>query len=207
MSDDARGDPLRAALAAQLGEGYALEGELSGGMSRVFVAYDRTLDRRVVIKVISPELGLGPQVERFRREIQVTARLQHPHIVPVLSTGEVSGRPYFIMPLVPGQSLRARLRAGPIPVTEAVPILRDVARGLAHAHAQGVVHRDLKPENILLSSGSAVLTDFGIAKALAASRGTSESQLTQQGISLGTPAYMAPEQVGAEDADHRADIY
>ncbi len=207
MTDASHDDALRTALTGQLGEAYTLEGELSGGMSRVFVAYDRTLDRRVVVKVISPELGLGTQVERFRREIQVTARLQHPHIVPVLSTGEVSGRPYFVMPFVPGQSLRARLRAGPISAPEAVPILRDIARGLAHAHTAGVVHRDLKPENILLSSGSAVLTDFGIAKALAASRDADESQLTQQGISLGTPAYMAPEQVGAEDADHRADIY
>jgi eukaryotic-like serine/threonine-protein kinase len=202
--------PLQDRLQANLGSAYTIERELGGGgMSRVFLAQDNTLGRRVVIKVLSPELASGVNGERFRREILLAAQLQHPHIVPVLAAGDVDSLPYFIMPFVAGQSLRQRLDGTHgLPTAEAVGILRDVAKALAHAHALGVVHRDIKPENVLISGGSAAVTDFGIAKALSTSRVVSGATLTQGGTSLGTPAYMAPEQAAADpDADHRADIY
>jgi len=202
---------LRDRLQASLGEGYRLERELSGGgMSRVFIAHDTRLGREVVVKVLSPDLAAGVNSDRFHREILVAAQLQHPHIVPVLSAGETDGLPYFTMPYVAGESLRRRLDGGkPLPVVEAVAVLRDVARALAYAHEHGVVHRDIKPDNVLIAGGAAAVTDFGIAKALSSSRtfGGSES-LTRIGNSLGTPAYMAPEQVAADpNADHRIDIY
>ena len=202
--------PLQDRLQASLGSAYAIERELGGGgMSRVFVAQDISLGRRVVVKVLSPELASGVNGERFRREILLAAQLQHPHIVPVLAAGDVDSLPYFIMPFVAGESLRQRLDGTHgLPVNEAVGILRDVAKALASAHAQGIVHRDIKPENVLISGGSAAVTDFGIAKALSTSRVASGTNLTQGGTSLGTPAYMAPEQAAADpDADHRADIY
>src|SRR5690606_23924377 len=162
---------LRQRLQASLGSAYTLERELGGGgMSRVFVADETALARKVVVKVLSPELAAGVSVERFNREIQVAARLQHPHIVPVLSAGEAGGLPFYTMPFVEGSSLRARLGQGPLAITEAVGVLRDVARALAFAHARGVVHRDTKPDNVLLSEGSATVTDFGIAKANSAAR-------------------------------------
>ena len=201
---------LRSQLQGALGNTYTLDRELGGGgMSRVFVAEDATLGRQVVVKVLSPDLAAGLNVERFRREIQVAAKLQHPQIVPVLTTGETDGLPYYTMPYVAGQSLRARVAAGPLGIGEVVSVLRDVARALAFAHKQGVVHRDIKPENVLLSEGSAAVTDFGIAKALAASKTDAPgATLTQVGTSLGTPAYMAPEQVaGDPNTDHRADLY
>jgi tetratricopeptide (TPR) repeat protein len=202
---------LRDRLQASLGSAYTLERELGGGgMSRVFVALETALGRRVVIKVLPPELTAGVSVDRFKREIQVAARLQHPHIVPVLSAGEIDGLPYYTMPFVEGSSLRARLVQGPLPVTEATGILREVARALAYAHEHGVVHRDIKPDNVLLTGGSAVVTDFGIAKALSASRleGPGSPTLTAMGTSLGTPTYMAPEQAAGDPAtDHRADLY
>jgi len=169
-------------------------------MSRVFVAHENALGRTVVVKVIAPELAEGVSAERFAREVKLAARLQQANIVPVLSTGSSGSLPYYTMPFVTGESLRARIAGGaPFGVAQAVSILRDVARALAYAHSQGVVHRDIKPENILLSGGTAVVTDFGIAKALSASRtldgsGTSSTSasLTQAGGSIGTPAYMAP---------------
>ncbi len=184
-------------------------------MSRVFVARDTQLERDVVVKVLSPEVAAGVSAERFAREIRLVAALQEPHIVPVHSAGiTADGLPYFTMPFVRGESLRVRLSAGLVPLEEAVGILRDVLRALAHAHAHGIVHRDIKPENVLLSSGSAMVTDFGIAKALQASRtiapdGPAKAHtLTQAGMSLGTPAYMAPEQaMGDRATDHRADLY
>ena len=179
-------------------------------MSRVFLALERALGRKVVVKVLLPELAAGVNVERFRREIQLAAQLQHPHIVPLLSAGEADGLPYFIMPFVTGESLRTRVaREGEFPIAEAVRILRDVVSALAYAHAYGVIHRDVKPDNVLLSGGVAVVTDFGVAKAVTASSDSpGHTGLTSLGVALGTPAYMAPEQATASpNTDHRADIY
>jgi serine/threonine-protein kinase len=155
-------------LQASLGATYALEGELGGGgMSRVFVAHETGLDRRVVIKVLTPELAAGISAERFEREIKLAASLQQANIVPVLTAGRAGNVPYYTMPLVEGRSLRERLaREGALPIRDVVSILRDVARALAYAHDRGVAHRDIKPGNILLSSGAAVVTDFGIAAQL-----------------------------------------
>jgi tetratricopeptide (TPR) repeat protein len=178
-------------------------------MSRTYVAMERSLSRRVVVKVLSPDLAAGVSVDRFKREILLAAQMQHPHVVPVLSSGDASGLPWFTMPYVEGESLRTRLARGPLPTTEAVGVLRDVARALAFAHARGVVHRDIKPDNVLLSEGSATVTDFGIAKAISAARtGGGGETLTIAGTSIGTPAYMAPEQAaGDPNIDHRSDIY
>jgi tetratricopeptide (TPR) repeat protein len=202
-------DELRERLQAALGSTYTLERELSGGMSRVFVATEASLSRRVVVKVLPPERTYGVNADRFRREIQVAAQLQHPHIVPVLSAGDAGGLLYYTMPFVAGESLRARLttHAERIPTNEAVRILRDVASGLAFAHRLGIVHRDIKPDNVLLAGDSAALADFGIAKALSVAA-SPEAALTTAGMTLGTPAYMAPEQaMGDEHMDHRADLY
>ena len=201
---------LRARLQAALGAAYAIERELGGGgMSRVYVARDEALGRDVVIKLLSPELSATLSADRFTREIKLAAALQEPHIVPVLSAGLTGeGLPYYTMPFVRGDSLRARLSAGRVPLGEGIGILRNVAQALAYAHGQGIVHRDIKPENVLISSGTAVVTDFGIAKALAVSRTEAPGgTLTQVGTSLGTPAYMAPEQAAGDEVDARADLY
>ncbi|MBU6366529.1 MAG: serine/threonine protein kinase, partial [Gemmatimonadetes bacterium] len=208
-------DLLRARLAAALGERYTLERELTGGgMARVFVAHEAALNRRVVIKTLAPELAASLSAERFDREIQLVAALQQANIVPVHASGSADGLPWFSMPYVEGDSLRARLAKGPLAEAEAVPILRDVARALAYAHDRGVVHRDIKPDNILLSGDAAVVTDFGIAKAVTVARtmgdsaATRSGPITSAGISLGTPAYMAPEQAAADaTADRRVDLY
>ena len=204
-------DPLQQQLQSSLGTAYTLERELGGGgMSRVFVARDKALERDVVVKVLSPELAQGLSAERFAREIRLAATLQQANVVPVHLAGVTAdGLPYYTMPYVEGESLRHRLARGPVDVAEAVSILRDVARALACAHARGIVHRDIKPDNILISGGAAVVTDFGIAKAVSASRTpTGADSLTQAGVSLGTPAYMAPEQaLGDPTLDHRADLY
>jgi TolB-like protein/Tfp pilus assembly protein PilF len=201
-------DDLRDRLQAALGAGYQLEAELGGGgMSRVFTALDAELGRRVVVKVLPPEMAAGVNAERFRREIQLAAQLQHPHIVPLLNAASRGDLAYYTMPLVEGESLRVKLtREGELPISDAVRILRDVADALAYAHAHGVVHRDIKPDNVLISGRHAVVTDFGVAKAVSAASGS--SGLTSLGVALGTPAYMAPEQAAAEPGvDHRADIY
>lgn len=205
-------DDIRSRLETALEGGHSIERELGGGgMSRTYLAVETALQRRVVIKVLAPELLAGISVERFRREVLLAAKLQHPHVVPVLTAGEIDDLPWFTMPYVDGDSLRQRLEHGALPIGEAVSILRDVARALAYAHGQGIVHRDIKPDNVLLSAGSATVTDFGIAKAISAARtdaGQHGATLTQVGTSIGTPAYMAPEQAaGDPDTDHRADLY
>ncbi len=203
-------DPFRARLEQSLAGQYRFIRELGGGgMSRTYLADEPALQRRVVVKVLAPEMLEGLSVERFKREVLLAASLQHPHVVPVLAAGDADGLPWFSMPYVDGDSLRQRLAAGPISIDEAVAILRDVARALSYAHAHGVVHRDIKPDNVLLSAGSATVTDFGIAKAISASRlAPTGATLTQVGLAIGTPAYMAPEQAeGAADIDHRADLY
>ena len=201
---------LRAQLQSTLGSAYTLERELGGGgMSRVFVANEIAYGRKVVIKVLPLELTQGVSVDRFKREIQLAAQLQHPHIVPLHTSGETQGLPYYTMPYVEGTSLRARLAHGPLPIGETISILKEVARALAYAHDHGVVHRDIKPDNVLLTGGSAVVTDFGIAKALSAAKTSAPGgTLTQMGTSIGTPMYMAPEQAAADPStDHRADVY
>jgi serine/threonine-protein kinase len=205
-------------LQRSLGTAYTVERELGGGgMSRVFLADEAALGRKVVVKVLRPELAEGLSAERFAREVRVAARLQHPHIVPLLAAGQLDGGVlYYTMPFVEGESLRARLDSGgAMPVAEVVRIMRDAASALAYAHGQGIVHRDIKPENVLLSHGGAVVADFGIAKAISAAVDTSasghgahrSSTLTAAGTSLGTPAYMAPEQAAGDAIDHRADLY
>ncbi|HEV8447360.1 MAG TPA: protein kinase [Gemmatimonadaceae bacterium] len=202
--------PLFTQLQATLGDAYRLERELGGGgMSRVFVADEVRLGRKVVVKLLSPDLAQGLSAERFEREIRTVAGLQQANIVPVLTAGDTEGLPFYTMPFVEGESLRARLARGPLAVAEVVSVLKDVSKALAYAHQRGVVHRDIKPDNVLISGGTAVVTDFGIAKAISAARTDSGgATLTQVGTSIGTPAYMAPEQAaGDAGIDSRADIY
>ena len=204
---------LRDSLQAALGETYRIDRELGGGgMSRVFVAEETRFGRDVVIKVLASDQGASFSAERFEREIRLAARLQHPHIVPLLSAGEVNGLPYYTMPFVAGSSLRERMQAGPIHQHDAQNILRDVAKALAYAHRQGIVHRDIKPENILLNEGTAMVADFGVARAVQAAStmvgGGGGTTLTQAGMQIGTPMYMAPEQAaGDPSVDFRADLY
>jgi tRNA A-37 threonylcarbamoyl transferase component Bud32/tetratricopeptide (TPR) repeat protein len=200
---------LRDRLASTLGVGYRLERELGGGgMSRVFIAEEIRFHRRVVIKVLAPELAMGVSADRFQREIELAATLQQANVIPLLTAGDVDGLAWYSMPFVEGESLRSRLARGGLTVSESINILRDVARALAYAHQRGIVHRDIKPENVLLSGGTAVVADFGIAKAIAAARTqTGHDALTSTGMSLGTPAYMAPEQAAGDGVDARADLY
>lgn len=194
-------------LASALEGRYRIERELSGGsMSRVFLAEELGLERRVVIKVLPPELATSMSGERFRREIQLVAQLQHPHIVPLLSA-EAEGRLlYYVMPYIAGESLRDRLsREGALPLEDASRVWRDMLEALAHAHAMGVIHRDVKPGNILLSGRNALVADFGIGRAIEAAGAT---DVTAPGVTLGTPAYMAPEQFDSISAvDFRTDLY
>ena len=196
-------DQLKAALA----ERYRVERELgAGGMATVYLARDLKHDRDVAIKVLEPELGAVLGGERFLSEIRTTARLQHPHILPLLDSGDAGGLLYYVMPLATGETLRARLtRERQLPIDDAVRIAREAADALGYAHTLGIVHRDIKPENILLQGGHALVADFGIALAVQSAAG---SRMTQTGLSLGTPQYMSPEQAMGERAiDARSDIY
>ncbi len=193
---------------------YRIDRELGGGgMSRVLVAEEIALGREVVIKLLPPEMAAAVSTERFKREIQLVAGLQHPHIVPVLAAGAADGLLYYTMPFVDGLSLRDRLkRDGALALDDAVSIFREVAGALAYAHSKGLVHRDIKPENVLLSQGHALVTDFGIAKALSQGAepqtAVTGEMLTAIGSSIGTPSYMSPEQgVGDPSADSRSDLY
>ncbi len=202
---------LRDQLQQLLGSTYTIERELGGGgMSRVFIATETALGRKVVVKVLPPEVAAGVKVERFKREIQFLARLHHPHIVPLLAAGGDGVLSYYVMPFMQGESLRARLlRRGILPTGEAVRTLREVASALSFAHQNAIVHRDIKPDNVLLVSGSAMVSDFGVAKALSVSTGDGDpNALTSLGVALGTPSYIAPEQATADPTtDHRADLY
>jgi len=202
---------LRELLQSSLGAGYRLSRELGGGgMAKVFVADDPAVGRRVVVKVLAPDLAAGVNVDRFKREIQVAVSLHHPRIVPVYSAGQ-SGDDllYYTMPYIEGETLRALIaRECQLPLDRALAITRDVAEALEYAHQQNIVHRDIKPENILIEreTGRAVVTDFGIARAI--ERAADITTVTSTGLTLGTPTYMSPEQAGAEKhLDGRSDIY
>ena len=204
-SDDAM--TMTGRLAAALADHYRVERELGqGGMATVYLAHDLKHDRDVAIKVLHPDLGAALGGERFLSEIRTTARLQHPHILPLLDSGEADGLLYYVMPLVTGETLRARLdREQQLPIEDALQIAREVADALGYAHGLGVIHRDIKPENILLQDGHASVADFGIALAVQSAGG---QRMTQTGLSLGTPQYMSPEQAMGERAiDARTDIY
>ena len=195
---------LNAALAGR----YEVDRELGeGGMATVYLARDVRHDREVAIKVLHPDLGAALGGERFLVEIKTTAKLQHPHILSLLDSGDADGSLYYVMPVVSGESLRDRMtRERQLPIAEAVRIAREVAGALDYAHRHGVIHRDIKPENILLHDGRALVADFGIA--LAASRTEGSARMTETGMSLGTPHYMSPEQaLGERNLDARTDVY
>jgi serine/threonine-protein kinase len=199
--------PIPDRLQAALADRYRLEREVGqGGMATVYLAEDLKHHRRVALKVLRPELAAALGPERFVREVETVAQLQHPHILPLFDSGTADGFLYYVMPFVDGESLRERLkREGRIPIHEAVRILREVVDALAHAHQHGIVHRDIKPDNVMLSGRHAVVTDFGVAKAVSAA---GSDKLTTVGVALGTPTYMAPEQaMGETNLDQRADIY
>ena len=199
-------DPL-SRLAAALADRYTVERELgAGGMATVYLAHDARHKRSVAVKVLRPELTATLGTDRFLREIETAARLQHPHIVALYDSGEADGLLFYVMPYVDGRSLRQRIvHDGQLPIPDALRILRDVVDALTEAHAQGLVHRDIKPENVLLRGRHALVADFGVAKALSQAK---TDELTSVGVALGTPAYMAPEQAVADpNIDHRADIY
>ena len=202
---------LQNELQRSLGDGYRVTRELrSGGMSRVFEAVELALSRRVAVKLLTPDFEGVVNIERFRREIHLSAQLHHPHIVTVLAAGACGELPYYIMPFIDGETLHERLQRGPLGIAECVDILRDVVKALAFAHLHAIVHRDIKPHNVMLTGGSAVVTDFGIAKAVVAALMASpnSSAITAVGMAIGTPAYMAPEQIAVDPAiDHRADLY
>jgi len=203
----AMSDPILERLRVALAESYAIERELGrGGMATVYLARDIKHDRPVAVKVLEPALAASLGAERFLREIRITAKLSHPHILPLYDSGEAAGLLYYVMPYVVGESLADLLaREKQLAIRDAVQIIREAASALGHAHGQGLVHRDIKPQNIMMSGGHAIVADFGIARAVSEAGG---NKLTQTGMSIGTPAYMSPEQIaGDESVDSRSDIY
>ena len=199
-------DPF-AELNAALAGHYIVDSELGrGGMALVYLARDVRHERFVALKTLRPEIAMALGRERFLREIKLAARLQHPNILPVYDSGFVDGLLFYVMPFVEGESLRERLQREPqLPLDDALQITREVADALSYAHSHDVVHRDIKPENIMLSGGHAIVTDFGIARAVSAAGG---DKLTETGLVIGTPAYMPPEQAaGTGQVDRRSDIY
>jgi len=204
--------PILATLADRLRDRYGLQREIGrGGMATVFLAQDLKHQRLVAIKVLHPDVAVAIGLERFQREIEIAAKLQHPHILPLYDSGSAGGYLYYVMPFVEGESLRDLLdREKQLSQEDTIRITTEVASALGYAHSHGVVHRDIKPENILLSGGTAVVADFGIARALGGEGGgaSSKAQLTQAGTVIGTPAYMSPEQaMGHPDIDGRSDQY
>ena len=194
-------------LSAALAGRYVIERQLgTGGMAIVYLARERKHDREVALKVLRPEIAATLGAERFLREIAITARLDHPHILTLIDSGDADGSLFYVVPYVRGESLRAKLaREKQLPLEEALRITQQVASALDYAHRQGVIHRDVKPENILLHEGEAMVADFGIA--LAVIQGSGE-RLTETGLSVGTPEYMSPEQAGGErELDARSDVY
>src|SRR5688572_26309789 len=185
-------------LQAVIGDRYQIDRELGrGGMATVYLARDSHTGGEVAVKVLHADLGMAMGVERFQREIDIASRLSHPHILAIQDFGGIGGTLYFVMPLVTGETLAARMqREGMMPLEDAVRITCQVARALDHAHRQGIIHRDVKPENILFENGEAMLADFGIARAISDS--DANQRLTKTGLTLGTPVYMSPEQAVAE---------
>ena len=208
---------LPARLSAVLGDRYRLEMRVDGqpaligegGMATVFLAEDPRHDRWVAIKVLKPEVATAVGAERFLREIHIAAQIHHPHILGLIDSGQADGLLYYVMPYVAGDTLRERIdREGALPIPEAVRLIREIADALARAHKAGVIHRDIKPENVLIEERHALVSDFGVAKALSAANDAAAANRSTAGFSIGTPAYMAPEQAaGDPNIDHRADIY
>jgi formylglycine-generating enzyme required for sulfatase activity/tRNA A-37 threonylcarbamoyl transferase component Bud32 len=204
MTDQPLPDFVR--IQGALADRYTIERQIgSGGMATVYLAEDVKHQRKVAVKVLRPELAEAVGSDRFLLEIRTTAQLNHPHILPLLDSGDAGGTLFYVMPFVEGESLRDRLnREQQLPIEDAIAIGADVAAALAYAHGRGIVHRDIKPENIMLTQGEAVVADFGIARAVSAAGG---ARLTGTGLAVGTPVYMSPEQASASDVDARSDIY
>jgi len=210
-------DDLPARLTAILGDRYRLEMRVDGepaligqgGMATVFLAEDPRHDRWVAIKVLKPDVATAIGAERFLREIHIAAQLHHPHILGLIDSGQADGLLYYVMPYVSGDTLRERIeKEGALPIPEAVRLLREIADALARAHKAGVIHRDIKPENVLIEERHALVSDFGVAKALSEATDSVLTGRSTAGFTIGTPAYMAPEQAAGDPGiDHRADIY
>jgi serine/threonine-protein kinase len=200
-----KNEEIEAQLQELLAGSYQIERELGrGAMARVFLAKDLKHPREVAVKLLPPELATPTAAERFLREIRITARLQHPHILQLMDSGAASGLCWYIMPYVTGESLRVKLSKGQMGIKEATRTAVEVANALGYAHREDVIHRDIKPENIMLSGTHAIVMDFGLARAL----GATQSSVTVAGLPIGTPVYMSPEQViGQGELDARTDIY